>query len=405
LRRELRNHRTATEPFQPPSVLHQPDNRCVRIENALAFATTTHLPTRDLGRPATTAPYETQPAPRNLVHLAREILKSTGREGKVSVRAQNDPDMSAVEEQGGALAESPSSRFTAVNEKEQPTIVVSMNGVNGNAASRRSPPDERAKAQAMMPPPVHEKLSISTTTSPTQREEWISPPSGERSQYQPSASYSDSDSPHKRKRSADADQNSPPSANSYHSHGLPSSARQAQAATSTEPDGPREESPRGQPQPDPRDPYNADPQYRPYLSSAEESRESAQGSDLWHSRHYPQQTHISSDEHLGEVLQRASQSMDAQQRREYEQTSPGEDDRSGASAYAAYGAERRDISTQADPKKRKRNFSNRTKTGCMTCRRRKKKCDEARPECELACPEPYNDRRAERVIILALVWN
>jgi acetyltransferase-like isoleucine patch superfamily enzyme len=39
----------------------------------------------------------------------------------------------------------------------------------------------------------------------------------------------------------------------------------------------------------------------------------------------------------------------------------------------------------ADPSdphsKRKRNFSNRTKTGCHTCRTRKKKCDEAKPEC------------------------
>ncbi|RMD39355.1 hypothetical protein DV735_g5770, partial [Chaetothyriales sp. CBS 134920] len=32
-------------------------------------------------------------------------------------------------------------------------------------------------------------------------------------------------------------------------------------------------------------------------------------------------------------------------------------------------------------KKRKRTFANRTKSGCMTCRRRKKKCDEGRPEC------------------------
>ncbi|KAF3936372.1 hypothetical protein ABW19_dt0200231 [Dactylella cylindrospora] len=31
--------------------------------------------------------------------------------------------------------------------------------------------------------------------------------------------------------------------------------------------------------------------------------------------------------------------------------------------------------------KRKRIFSNRTKTGCITCRRRKKKCDEGKPEC------------------------
>ncbi|KAI7129697.1 hypothetical protein KC324_g17150 [Hortaea werneckii] len=34
-----------------------------------------------------------------------------------------------------------------------------------------------------------------------------------------------------------------------------------------------------------------------------------------------------------------------------------------------------------DPKKRKRNFSNRTKTGCHTCRSRKKKCDERKPTC------------------------
>jgi hypothetical protein len=33
------------------------------------------------------------------------------------------------------------------------------------------------------------------------------------------------------------------------------------------------------------------------------------------------------------------------------------------------------------PNKRKRVFSNRTKTGCITCRRRKKKCDEGKPEC------------------------
>jgi hypothetical protein len=32
-------------------------------------------------------------------------------------------------------------------------------------------------------------------------------------------------------------------------------------------------------------------------------------------------------------------------------------------------------------KKRQRPFVNRTRTGCRTCRRRKKKCDEAKPEC------------------------
>ncbi|KAI9886773.1 MAG: hypothetical protein M1823_001416 [Watsoniomyces obsoletus] len=37
--------------------------------------------------------------------------------------------------------------------------------------------------------------------------------------------------------------------------------------------------------------------------------------------------------------------------------------------------------TAIDHRRRKRVFSNRTKTGCMTCRRRKKKCDEQKPEC------------------------
>ncbi|KAI5359748.1 putative zn(2)-C6 fungal-type DNA-binding domain, trimeric LpxA-like superfamily [Septoria linicola] len=35
-----------------------------------------------------------------------------------------------------------------------------------------------------------------------------------------------------------------------------------------------------------------------------------------------------------------------------------------------------------DKSKRKRNFSNRTKTGCHTCRTRKKKCDEGKPHCQ-----------------------
>ena len=43
----------------------------------------------------------------------------------------------------------------------------------------------------------------------------------------------------------------------------------------------------------------------------------------------------------------------------------------------------RSHSTAQVSRKRKRVFSNRTKTGCMTCRRRKKKCDEQHPACEL----------------------
>jgi hypothetical protein len=45
-----------------------------------------------------------------------------------------------------------------------------------------------------------------------------------------------------------------------------------------------------------------------------------------------------------------------------------------------------------DAKKRKRMFANRTKTGCGTCRRRKKKCDEAKPECTFEPSELFSIR-------------
>lgn len=45
---------------------------------------------------------------------------------------------------------------------------------------------------------------------------------------------------------------------------------------------------------------------------------------------------------------------------------------------------RADGSGHSSQSKRKRNFSHRTKTGCFTCRRRKKKCDEQKPECMIS---------------------
>lgn len=53
-----------------------------------------------------------------------------------------------------------------------------------------------------------------------------------------------------------------------------------------------------------------------------------------------------------------------------------------SSSLPTYSRERPQAAVQVAPK-RKRVFSNRTKTGCMTCRRRKKKCDEQHPTCRL----------------------
>lgn len=280
---------------------------------------------------------------------------------------------------GSTLAESPTSGFTAVNVhgKEQAASAISHNMLNGHLPSRRGS-DERSNGQPRISPPGQEKLTITTTTT-TQREDWAAPANNERARYRQSTPYSETDSTHKRKRSRSIEQNSS-SANSYHSHALPSSTKETPTTATTESDGPREGSLKGHSQSESRDSYNPDVQYRQLLASAEESTPSG---DHWQSRQYPPQLHINSDEHIGEVLQRASQGMDAQNRLDYENTSPENDDRS-ANPYSGYGNDRRESSAQSDPKKRKRNFSNRTKTGCMTCRRRKKKCDETRPECKFS---------------------
>ncbi|KAI1062062.1 hypothetical protein LB506_009801 [Fusarium annulatum] len=88
--------------------------------------------------------------------------------------------------------------------------------------------------------------------------------------------------------------------------------------------------------------------------------------------------HGQTEEQIGDALRRATGQMD---HNDYSNASPEGDDHSMIYG-SQYGSEqRRDGVLQHDPKKRKRNFSNRTKTGCLTCRKRKKKCDEQKPEC------------------------
>lgn len=69
------------------------------------------------------------------------------------------------------------------------------------------------------------------------------------------------------------------------------------------------------------------------------------------------------------------------------------------SQYGQYGNDR---SNQAAVHvgKRKRVFSNRTKTGCMTCRKRKKKCDEQHPACKLRI-FPFDRRLQHSVTFLS----
>ena len=88
-----------------------------------------------------------------------------------------------------------------------------------------------------------------------------------------------------------------------------------------------------------------------------------------------------SEEQAGEeLLRRTSQGEGAG----HGNQTPGGDERAAQPGQQHAPEQRKDGVVQPDPKKRKRNFSNRTKTGCMTCRKRKKKCDESKPECECA---------------------
>jgi len=82
------------------------------------------------------------------------------------------------------------------------------------------------------------------------------------------------------------------------------------------------------------------------------------------------------DAHMASELQRVNRGYDSMSRENY--GSPEDDD--DPHGQYEYGTNR--SSQDLDRKRRKRVFSNRTKTGCMTCRRRKKKCDEQHPECE-----------------------
>lgn len=244
--------------------------------------------------------------------------------------------------------------------------------MEGGGSHKRNS-EERMNGQRRITPPGQEKLTVTTTT--TQKDDWIPPATASRTSYHGNTQADDES--HKRKRADSLDQHSS-SAASFHNHALPSASKEALSTVTTimsEPD-----SARGDGQKEPKlsgghEPHGAEGQYRSYLQTSEETRQYS-SQEYWQTRQFQQSSYNMPDEQLGEVLQRASRTLDDNQRRD--NASPNDDD----TPYTPYDTEKRDVISQSDPKKRKRNFSNRTKTGCMTCRKRKKKCDETRPECK-----------------------
>ncbi|KAG6000829.1 hypothetical protein E4U43_001496, partial [Claviceps pusilla] len=101
-------------------------------------------------------------------------------------------------------------------------------------------------------------------------------------------------------------------------------------------------------------------------------------------------THEQTEDQGGDALQRVSGQQDHS---DCTNNSPDAEDQSVAAYGSSYeGEQRQDSMLHHDPKKRKRNFSNRTKTGCFTCRRRKKKCDEQKPEYTKAPAVPLESK-------------
>ena len=240
--------------------------------------------------------------------------------------------------------------FTALNGAE----AKSPDAPGASSSAQRAASEERQDKQL----PAPESKSGEGSTS--QREHW--PSRGPEAPSHQPANYPDVEgSSHKRKRSDS-----------------PERSREFQI---------------GREQPtESREAYSTPQRERDYRSYGDERRDSH---DVWYSHQsredrgtYEQQTPIGTvssqaDEQIGDAHRRGTSHVDSQ---DYPATSPdGEDNPSiYGRSYTPDG--RRDTVVQSDPKKRKRNFSNRTKTGCLTCRKRKKKCDETKPECESAGP-------------------
>lgn len=266
------------------------------------------------------------------------------------------------------------SAFTALNGAEKPAEATIQVADQARPASAG-----RANGQTSVPP-----SSVSESAKPVEpkKETWSAPASDRQSHYQQSPSYAETDSSHKRKRS-DTDEmrrDQPPPAQQDRS----SQEITVQSA-----------------HPDSRMAFeNRDRDYRRYgehqrqrsegwyagqsrdSQSSYEHQQSQQSQPAQRNRTPPAHTYSDDPGSEQSRKEHSHSQIDA----DYPGTSPEVDDRP-LSAYGTspYGTERKDGGViQMDPKKRKRNFSNRTKTGCMTCRKRKKKCDEQKPECEFS---------------------
>lgn len=244
-----------------------------------------------------------------------------------------------------------------------PSTVGALDSSNGGPAPLPPPPGDQQPSGDQPP----------STASPTQEDrDAVEGSNSDRSTFQASTS-AENESSHKRKRS---DESTEDARRELHAH----PERNLAGAGPADPDRPFLTTERG--------PYDRD--YRDRQAYREENRE--RDREQWYSpqehredRHSYHQAASAmpdpaqTDEQMGEALSRA---LEQRAHGDYPQISPDGDDGSVGYHYETPDRLRGGVARPSDPKKKKRNFSNRTKTGCLTCRRRKKKCDESKPECK-----------------------
>ncbi|KAI9686546.1 MAG: Maltose acetyltransferase [Bathelium mastoideum] len=255
--------------------------------------------------------------------------------------------------------ESSANGFTAVNGRISPE---QHSKTHSSSDKRRRTDNPNGAESNSHPQQAKERTRQSDSTSESQS---ISPTES-RPEYMNS-------SPKKRKR-ADSDESDESNSPKYKGY---QDARQYREPSDSglgrdSPDSPRNGSRYGDEQ-IPTSAVQSHPDYRPPELSNYRSIEG----DANYGQ--PNQPSPQSEAHLAEALQRENQGH-PQQHIQFQPGMPLANGVQTAPPKSRTGPERPPV-IQID-KKRKRVFSNRTKTGCLTCRSRKKKCDETKPACD-----------------------
>lgn len=250
--------------------------------------------------------------------------------------------------------------FTALNGGEPKT----SEAASGSPVARRVGSEDRSAIRVT-------SREASPGEAPTTQVEQSSGSGVGRSHYQ-SKSYSEIGATHKRKRSDSAERSRETASTQGQNQRLRTESRGAYEIASRERDYGRY----GEEQREQREPRE---QGGSWYSQQQQQQQSRDDGNYYESRDAAESGAKQTEEQSGDTLRRAASQADSGH--DYSATSPDGDESSMLYNSTYSQDQSRDPVIQSDPKKRKRNFSNRTKTGCLTCRKRKKKCDESKPEC------------------------